>query len=49
MLIKVEAMVSNQLSQIWTTINVSGVNDERQNARNEVLSLINHNLMIVKT
>ena len=29
MLIKVEAMVSNQLSQIWTTINVSGVNDER--------------------
>ena len=31
MLIKVEAMVSNQLSPIWTTINVSGANDERQN------------------
>ena len=31
MLIKVEGMVSNQLSQIWTTINVSGVNDDRQN------------------
>ena len=43
MLIKVEAMVSNQLSQIWTTTYRELIKRERI-ARNEVVSRINHNV-----
>ena len=43
MLIKVEAMVSNQLSQIWTTTYWELIKRDRI-ARNEVVSRIYHNV-----